>query len=153
MVSYFPDRVDLSFADQKHEDLGKIAHGKENWVEPIRRFYGPFEEELKKAEENIDKSSMTTIKETDEKCPDCGKPLVIKFGRYGKFYSCSAFPDCKYARPHVEKIGMNCPDCKEGDVVIRRTKKRARTFYGCSRFPKCKWASWKDPRNPEKDKD
>jgi len=153
LVAYFPDIVDLSFTAKIEDDLDNIAQGKEIWVEPIRRFYGPFEEELVKAEKNIDKSSMTTIKELDEKCPDCGKPLLIKLGRYGKFYSCSTFPDCKYARPYVEEIGMKCPDCKEGDVVVRRTKKRGRIFYGCSRFPKCKWASWKDPRNPEEDKD
>jgi len=70
---------------------------------------------------------------------------VIKLGRYGRFYSCTGFPECKYARPYIEKIGMNCPDCKEGEVIIKKTR-RGKNFYGCSRYPDCKFASWKDPR-------
>ena len=145
LVPYFPDVVDLSFTAKMEDRLDKIAHGEEPWTDPIREFYGPFAEELEKADQSIDKSSMTTLAETDENCPDSGHPLVIKFGRYGRFYSCTGFPECKYARPFVEKIGMSCPDCKEGDVVVKRTK-RGKRFYGCSRYPKCKFASWKDPR-------
>ena len=145
LVPYFPDVVDLSFTAKMEESFDEIARGEKNWVELIRGFYGPFSQELEKAEESIDKSSMTTIAETDEKCPDSGHPLVIKLGRYGRFYSCTGFPECKYARPYIEKIGMNCPDCKEGEVIVRRTK-RGKTFYGCSRYPDCKFASWKDPR-------
>ncbi|NIT04462.1 type I DNA topoisomerase [Candidatus Saccharibacteria bacterium] len=152
LVSYFPDIVDVSFTAKMEDNLDEIAKGQVSWVKPIADFYGPFAEELEKAEENIDKSSMTTIEETEEKCPESGHPLVIKLGRYGKFYSCSNFPDCKYSRPFVEKIGMICPECGEGEVVVRRTKKRGRTFYGCSRFPDCKFASWKDPRKPKGDK-
>jgi len=145
LVPYFPDVVDLSFTAKMEESFDEIARGEKNWVELIRGFYGPFSQELEKAEESIDKSSMTTIAETDEKCPDSGHPLVIKLGRYGRFYSCTGFPECKYARPYIEKIGMSCPDCKEGEVIVRRTK-RGKTFYGCSRYPDCKFASWKDPR-------
>ncbi len=145
LVGYFPDVVDLSFTAKMEEGLDEIARGEKNWVELIRGFYRPFVQELEKAEENIDKSSITTIAETDEKCPESGHPLVIKFGRYGRFYSCTGFPECKYARPYIEKIGMNCPQCKEGEVIIKRTK-RGKTFYGCSRYPECKWASWEDPR-------
>jgi DNA topoisomerase-1 len=145
LVPYFPDVVDLSFTAKMEESFDEIARGEKNWVELIRGFYGPFSQELEKAEESIDKSSMTTIAETDEKCPDSGHPLVIKLGRYGRFYSCTGFPECKYARPYIEKIGMQCPDCKEGEVIVRRTK-RGKTFYGCSRYPDCKFASWKDPR-------
>lgn len=152
LVAYFPDVVNLSFTAKMEDRLDEIAHGKENWVELIRAFYGPFSEELEKAEENIDKSSMTTISETEEKCPECGSSLVIKLGRYGKFYSCSDFPKCKYARPHIERIGMACPECREGEIVIRRSK-RGRTFYGCSDFPKCKWASWDDPRKSKEKKE
>ena len=149
LVPYFPDVVDLSFTAKMEESFDEIARGEKNWVELIRGFYGPFSQELEKAEENIDKSSMTTIAETDEKCPDSGHPLVIKLGRYGRFYSCTGFPECKYARPYIEKIGMKCPDCKEGEVIIRRTH-RGKTFYGCSRYPDCKFASWKDPREESK---
>ncbi|MDP1710823.1 MAG: type I DNA topoisomerase, partial [candidate division WWE3 bacterium] len=145
LVGYFPDVVDLSFTAKMEEGLDEIARGEKNWVELISGFYGPFSQELLKAEENIDKSSITTIAETDEKCPESGHPLVIKFGRYGRFYSCTGFPECKYARPYIEKIGMACPECKQGDVIVKRTK-RGKTFYGCSRYPECKFASWKDPR-------
>ncbi len=145
LVDYFPDVVDLSFTAKMEEGFDEIARGEKNWVELIRGFYGPFSEELVKAEENVDKSSMTTIAETDEKCPESGHPLVIKLGRYGRFYSCTDFPKCKYARPYVEKIGMQCPECKQGEVIIKRTR-RGKTFYGCSHYPDCKFASWKDPR-------
>ena len=148
LVPYFTDVVDLSFTAKMEEGFDEIARGEKNWVELIRGFYGPFSQELEKAEESIDKSSMTTIAETDEKCPESGHPLVIKLGRYGRFYSCTGFPECKYARPYIEKIGMNCPDCKEGEVVIKKTR-RGKTFYGCSRYPDCKFASWKDPRSPK----
>lgn len=148
LVDYFPDVVDLSFTAKMEEGFDEIARGEKNWVELIRGFYGPFSEELVKAEENVDKSSMTTIAETDEKCPECGLPLVIKLGRYGRFYSCSGFPKCKYARPYIEKIGMACPECKQGEVIIKRTR-RGKSFYGCSRYPDCKFASWKDPRSPQ----
>ena len=149
LVPYFPDVVDLSFTAKMEESFDEIARGEKNWVEPIRNFYGPFAQELEKAEESIDKSSMTTIAETEEKCPESGHPLVIKLGRYGRFYSCTGFPECKYARPYVEKIGMSCPDCKEGEVIIKRTK-RGKIFYGCSRYPDCKFASWDDPRKETK---
>ena len=146
LVDYFPDVVDPSFTAKMEDGLDEIAREGKNWVELIRGFYGPFSKELVRAEENVDKSSMTTIAETEEKCPDCGRPLAIKFGRYGRFYSCTGFPQCKYLRPYVEKIGMSCPDCKQGEVIIKKTK-RGKSFYGCSRYPDCKWASWKDPRS------
>ncbi|OGC54742.1 DNA topoisomerase I [candidate division WWE3 bacterium RIFCSPHIGHO2_01_FULL_48_15] len=145
LVAYFPDVVDLSFTAKMEEGLDEIARGEKEWVPIIRDFYGPFSEELVKAEENIDKSSLTTIAETDEKCPESGHPLIIKLGRYGKFYSCSGFPGCRYARPYIERIGMKCLTCGEGDIIIRKTK-RGKTFYGCSRYPECKFASWDDPR-------
>lgn len=145
LVDYFSDVVDLSFTAKMEEGLDEIARGERNWVELVRGFYGPFSEELAKAEENVDKSSMTTIAETDEKCPKCGHPLVIKLGRYGRFYSCTDFPGCKYARPYIEKIGVRCPQCKRGEIIIRKTKK-GRSFYGCSRYPECKFASWDRPK-------
>lgn len=148
LVAYFPDVVDLSFTAKMEEGLDEIARGEKQWVPLIADFYGPFSEELKKAEENIDKSSLTTIAETDEKCPESGHPLIIKLGRYGRFYSCSGFPGCKYARPYIEKIGMKCPDCKEGDIIVKRSR-RGKTFYGCSRYPECKFASWQRPSAPQ----
>ena len=152
LVPYFPDIVGLDFTAKMEASLDEIAQGRLKWVEPIASFYGPFAKELEEADENIDKSSMTTLAETDEKCPESGHPLVLKLGRYGKFYSCSGFPECKYARPYIEKIGMKCPTCGEGEVIIKKTK-RGKSFYGCSRYPDCKFASWNDPRKQKEDKE
>lgn len=152
LVAYFPRIVDLSFTAKMEEDLDGVANGKGEWVPMVREFYEPFAEDLTEAEKNIEKSSITTLEETAEKCPECGKPLVIKLGKYGRFYSCSGFPECKFTKPFIEKIGMRCPECKDGEVIVKRTR-RGRIFYGCSRYPDCKWASWKDPRRetPEKE--
>jgi DNA topoisomerase-1 len=149
LVGYFPNIVDLSFTAKMEDELDKVADGKKEWPPVIEKFYQPFAEDLAEAEKSIDKSSVTTLEETDENCPDCGKPLIIKLGRYGRFYSCSAFPECKFTKAFVETIGMNCPDCKEGEVIVKRTR-RGKIFYGCSRYPKCKWASWNDPRPKDK---
>lgn len=154
---------------------------------------------LEKKKKEIKKEDVVVLAKTDEKCPECGKPLIIKLGKYGKFLSCSGFPDCEYAaplaidengnaveasetfgecpecggtlimkqgrfgkfiacdnypkckhtQPYLDKIGMACPDCKEGEVVKKQTKTR-RTFYGCSRYPDCEFSSWADPRNQQK---
>jgi len=152
LVSYFPDVVGFDFTAKMEANLDEIAQGKMKWVEPIASFYGPFEKELIAADKDIDRSSITTLAETDEKCPESGHPLVLKLGRYGKFYSCSGFPECKYARPYIEKIGMQCPTCKEGEVIIKKTK-RGKSFYGCSRYPECKFASWDDPRKQKEEKE
>ena len=77
-------------------------------------------------------------------CPECGKPMVIKIGRYGKFYACSGFPDCRHTEAIVNKIGVKCPTCKEGDVIERKSKKN-RIFYGCNRYPECEFVSWDKP--------
>jgi DNA topoisomerase I len=81
---------------------------------------------------------------TDEVCDKCGRPMVIKLGRYGRFLACTGFPECRNAKPLLEKIGMTCPDCGQGDVVLRRSK-RGRVFYGCSRYPECEFSSWQKP--------
>jgi DNA topoisomerase-1 len=78
-------------------------------------------------------------------CPKCGAPLLGKWGRYGKFIGCSNFPECRHTEPWLEKIGVACPDCEDGEIVIRRTRKRHRVFYGCSNWPECEFTSWKRP--------
>ncbi|MCA9391918.1 type I DNA topoisomerase [candidate division WWE3 bacterium] len=148
LVDHFPDIVDLSFTADMENQLDDVAEGKGVWQEIIDEFYKPFEETIEKKEEELERSDYKVIAELDEKCPDCDHILVSKLGRYGKFKSCSNFPECKYAAPFIEKIGMNCPDCKDGDIIIRHTK-RGKIFYGCSNYPKCKWASWEDPRKEE----
>jgi DNA topoisomerase-1 len=78
-------------------------------------------------------------------CPKCGEPLIIKWGRYGKFIGCSNFPECRHTEPWLEKIGVSCPECEDGEIVQRRTRKRRRVFYGCSNYPECEFTSWKLP--------
>ncbi len=152
LVAYFPKIVDLSFTAKMEGEFDEIAQGKREWVPVVREFYDPFIDDLGEAQKNIEKSSITTLEETAEKCPQCDKPLVVKLGKYGKFYSCSGFPKCKFTRAFVEKIGMPCPGCGEGEVIIKRTR-RGKIFYGCSRYPECDWASWKKPKEGEEGDD
>ncbi len=155
LVAYFPEIVGPSFTAEMEEKLDEVAGGKRDWVPVVSDFYKPFVVDLEKAEKSVDKSAITTLAETDEKCPECGKPLIIKLGKYGRFYSCSGFPECKFIKPFVETIGMKCPACAEasagrsgggevGEVIVKRTR-RGKIFYGCSRYPECHWASWRKP--------
>jgi len=127
------------------EKLDIVAEGKITWQKIIADFYIPFEKELTDKDKSLDRKDYKILEELTEKCPDCNHNLVLKLGKYGKFYSCSNFPECKYAKPFVETIGLKCPDCKDGDIITRRTK-RGKIFYGCSKYPDCKYASWDDPR-------
>jgi len=144
LVEHFPGVVDIEFTAKMEEELDDVAEGKLEWKKPIKDFWGPFSKSLAAGEDNIVKMDLT--EETDEVCEKCGKPMVIKHGRFGKFLACSGFPECKNAKPLHNKTGQKCPECKEGDVVIRKTK-RGRTFWGCSRYPDCKWASWEAPKS------
>jgi DNA topoisomerase-1 len=139
---HFPDIVDTEFTANMEESLDKIAAGDEKWVESIQRFYGPFSKQLAKAED-----LMPEVKQDPEpigrSCPECGKELVVRFGRYGKFISCSGFPDCRHTEAWLEKIGVSCPK-DGGDIVERKTRKN-RLFYGCSNYPNCDFSSWKLP--------
>ena len=109
------------------------------------KFYKPFENKLTKVTEKSKRVKIETEK-LGKKCPKCKKgELVIRIGRFGKFISCSSFPECDHTEKYLEKIGMLCPDCGKGDVIIKTTKTKRR-FYGCSRYPDCKYASWKNPK-------
>ena len=144
LVGHFPDIVDISFTAKMEEDLDEIAEGKKKWVPVIRGFYEPFEKNLKKKIKEVPDKKLTYEK-TKKKCPECGTPLVIKLGKYGKFYACSNFPKCKYTEP-LEKsvLGIKCSKCKKGKVVGKRTKK-GKLFYGCSNWPDCDFATWYEP--------
>ena len=139
----FPQIVDTHFTATMETDLDKVGEGQEKWVEVVDRFYKPFEKELTNAEEKIEK-----IQIKDEPagfdCELCGHPMVIKLGRYGKFYACSNFPDCRNTKAIVKEIGVTCPVCHEGQVIERKSKKN-RIFYGCSRYPECDFTSWDKP--------
>ena len=144
LVKYFSKIINLPFTVKMEENLDKIANGQAEWHQVIEDFYRPFIVKIKTVEKKA-KRVKIPVEATGKKCPQCQKgELVIRTGRFGKFLSCSTFPDCKYTAPHIEKIaGIVCPDCG-GEVVVKRSRK-GRQFYGCGNYPKCKWASWRKP--------
>ncbi len=212
LVEHFPVVVDYKFTAKMEDEFDDIAEGKMEWPKVIDEFYLPFADNLKEKNKELDKKDIAPVKEIGEKCPECKKPLVERFGKFGKFIACSNYPECKYSRPletkedkkasvihengEVEKLSevegekcdkckgkmivkegrfgkflacenypkckntktivsgktMKCPDCDDGTVVERRTKK-GRVFWGCSRYPKCKFASWQDPRAEKRESD
>jgi len=141
---YFPDVTDIEFTAQLEHRLDEIEEGKEEWQEILHDFYKEFSERFEEAKDNMKKVNMDI--ETDIKCDKCGKPMVIKHGRYGKFLACSGFPECKNTKPYLDKIGVKCPKCKDGEIVKRKSKK-GKTFYGCSNYPECDFVSWDKPTN------
>lgn len=150
LMEYFPDVFDYQFTAKMEDDLDQVANGKEQWENVVDEFYTPFEKKLTSVAEVAERVQVPT-EVTDKKCPKCDQgQLVIRVGRFGKFLSCSRFPDCDYAAPYVLSLeGVSCPQCN-GEIVVRRTKK-GKQFYGCANYPKCKWASWRKPV-PEKEK-
>ncbi len=143
VVEYFPSIVDVEFTSSMEDKLDEIAQGDIQWVEVIRDFYTPFKDSLDHAKANMPKTKIKP-ESIGRECPECGGDLVLRTGRYGRFISCSNFPKCKYTEPWLEKIGVKCPVCHEGDVVEKRSKK-GRVFYGCSRYPECDYVSWDKP--------
>lgn len=143
IVEFFPDIVDVKFTADMESKLDEVEEGKQQWQTVIDAFYKPFEKELAKAETEIEK-----IQIKDEPagfdCELCGHPMVIKLGRYGKFYACSNFPECHNTKAITKEIGVTCPLCGEGQVIERKTK-RNRIFYGCDRYPDCEFTSWDKP--------
>jgi len=196
LVENFSNIVDYQFTAHMEDDLDEVAEGKKKWVPLIEEFYTGFAKNLSQKEKELDKKEIVKPEPLKEKCPECGKPLLLRLGKYGKFVACSGFPECKYSRPQetkaekkieqeigevcekcggkmllkegrfgkflacenypkckntktiVSKTGLKCPECKEGDVVEKRTRK-GRMFWGCSRYPECKYASWENPAKPE----
>lgn len=147
LVEYFPKIVDLSFTAKLEKDLDNIAQGKKDWKLVLKGFYAPFDEKLTKAFTTIEKIKVPA-KESGEVCPVCGKPMVIKTGRFGKFLACSGYPECKQTMPLLFKTGIPCPYCKEkgeNGELIERVNKKKRRFYGCSRYPECKFISNNKP--------
>lgn len=143
LVTHFPEIVDYSFTAQMEDDLDNIAEGQKKWKEVLGEFYKPFEKTVENAESSTRvKIASETI---DKACPKCGKPLVIKYGRFGKFLACSTFPECKHTENFEEKLNMKCPKCGTGEIILRKTKK-GRPFYGCSSYPECDFASWNKPK-------
>ncbi|RME05930.1 MAG: type I DNA topoisomerase [Anaerolineae bacterium] len=142
LVEHFPDIVDVGFTANMEAELDKVAAGEMTWQEVIREFYEPFSRAVEEANEKMPEVK-TGPEPVGRDCPECGHPLVIRWGRHGKFIGCSNFPECRHTEPWLEKIGVKCPE-DGGDLVIRRTRK-GRIFYGCSNYPQCEFSSWKRP--------
>ena len=147
LVEHFPEVVDLQFTAKMEQELDDIAAGQREWQPVIREFYEPFAKHLAEKYETVEKK--TPEEATDQICEKCGKPMVIKYGRFGKFLACSGFPECKNAKPlpkdPPKSTGVACPECGQGEIVERWTRKK-RLFFGCLRYPDCKYATWADPR-------
>lgn len=146
LVGHFDEIMDIGFTSQMENELDQIAEGDKEWVDVIRQFYGTFEPELEKAKENMPELPKAEPVPVGRDCPDCGKPLVYRVGRFGKFISCSGYPECHYTeklQKPVEKIGVACPKCG-GDLIVKHTK-RGKIFYGCANYPKCDFAEWNRP--------
>lgn len=143
MEEFFPEILDIEFTAHMEEELDYVEEGKVDWVDVLDSFYTSFEKRLEVAEEEM-KEIEIQDEVSDENCEKCGEPMVYKMGRYGKFLACSGFPDCRNTKPIVKDIGVACPNCKEGHIVERRSKK-GRIFYGCDRYPDCDFVSWDKP--------
>lgn len=143
LKEHFPDIIDVNFTAGLESKLDGIEEGEYYWKDILRDFYGPFEKELAIAEEKIGPVKIED-EVSDEICEKCGRNMVIKMGRFGKFLACPGFPECSNAKPLLEKINVTCPVCQKGEVVLRRSKK-GRTFYGCSDYPECDFVSWDRP--------
>ena len=144
MEERFPKIANVRFTAQMEQNLDTVEEGKYEWVQLLTDFYDDFDKTLKKAKEDM-KDVKITLEEdkTDLICDKCGKPMVVKYGRYGRFIACSGYPDCKNIVKIVNKIGVPCPKCG-GDVIVKNTKK-GRQFFGCSNYPECDFVSWYEP--------
>ena len=146
MKERFSKIVNLKFTAQMESDLDSIEEGENNWTETLKDFYGDFSETLEKAKEEMEGVKIELKEDqTDEVCEKCGRKMVVKHGRYGKFIACSGYPECKNVKKIVNETGVKCPKCG-GNVIARKTKKK-RIFYGCGNYPKCDFVSWDEPLN------
>lgn len=143
LVKYFPDVFDYAFTALMEDQLDEISRGEREWRKTIGEFYSPLEKKLEETAE-VAKRVELPVEVSDKDCPNCGKKLIVRAGRFGKFLACPGFPECKHTESIEEKIDMKCPDCG-GDIVVRRTK-RKKAFYGCKNWPECKFASWTKPK-------
>ena len=134
LVEYFTQVMDLEFTAHMEEELDDVSRGERQWVPMLTEFYGPFQKALEEAQESMPRRKVE--EETDEVCDACGKPMVIKTGRFGRFLACTGFPECRTSRPILKKTGAACPRCS-GDIVERRARGKGRTFFGCSNYPRC----------------
>src|SRR6266567_447289 len=143
MNKHFPSIVDIGFTAEMERKLDDVEEGRQPWTEFLRSFYGDFKVIMDKAEAEMQRVQKP-VEEIDERCPECGRHLVIRTGRFRRFISCSGLPECRYGRSFVTKTGALCPQCG-GDLVERKTKQKRRIFYGCNNYPTCNFAIWERP--------
>jgi len=144
LKKYFTDIIDVEFTAEMEEKLDGIEDGDINWVKILDDFYTPFRKMLTVAEKEIEQIQVED-EVTEEVCEQCGRNMVVKMGRFGKFLACPGFPECRNTRPLLEPTGVSCPKCN-GELVLRRSKK-GRKFYGCSNYPECEFVVWDQPTN------
>ncbi len=142
LLAHFPEIMDYGFTARMEEELDEIAAGERPWVPVLRDFWGPFSRTLQQARQQMP-PAVIPDQPTGEVCPQCGRPLILKLGRFGRFYGCTGFPQCRYTKGFSSQIGIQCPQC--GGEIVERTTRKKRTFYGCSNYPACEWTSWKRP--------
>ena len=146
LSTHFPEIVDIKFTAKLENNLDDVAMGKEDWKELLRKFYIPFNKNLEEKYNDVEKQTPEPVM-TDEICPKCGKQMIIKTGRFGKFLACSGFPDCKSTKTindETKKTGVKCPQCNQAELVMKKTK-RGKIFYGCPNWPDCNFALWDKP--------
>lgn len=142
MEQYFREIVDAGFTAGMEDKLDDVEAKDLDWKQVVRDFYAPLKEELAVADEQIERVELTP-ELTEEKCPQCGRPLAVKTGRFGEFLACSGYPECRFTKPIVKSTGVKCPDCG-GDIVAKRGRS-GKIFYGCSNYPTCTRAFWYKP--------
>jgi len=145
LVKYFPDVMDYGFTAEMENRLDEIAEGNRKWVPVLREFYDPFKAQFDFASENMEDMSVEE-QPTGELCDKCGHPLVVRYGRYGKFIACSNYPACRNTMSYFVKTGVACPDC--GNELVERKTRRGRVFYGCITYPECEYSVWNRPLSP-----
>ena len=143
LVKHFPVIMDIDFTAGIETKLDSVEEGDLDWVQLLSDFYGPFEKDLQAAHENMERVKMEP-KESDQVCPNCGRKMLIREGRFGEFLGCPGYPECKTTMPISKKLDIKCPLCGEGDVVEKKSRK-GKVFYGCDRYPECKYVTWDKP--------
>ncbi|MFZ5814140.1 MAG: type I DNA topoisomerase [Bacillota bacterium] len=146
LKEFFPDIIDVEFTAEMEKELDEVEEGDARWKDILARFFAPFEATLKEAEEKVGGFELED-EVSDVPCEKCGRMMVIKHGRFGKFLACPGFPECKSTKPILEETGVKCPTCRQGMIVERKSKKGGRRFYGCARYPDCDFVSWEKPVN------
>jgi DNA topoisomerase-1 len=148
LYQHFPVFMEYDFTAEMEENLDRIARGEKEWRQVVKTFYDPLDKTIKEVTKTAERAQIP-VEQTGEPCPTCGQTeggqIVIRSGRFGKFKSCSRFPECNYTENIVEKLeGVTCPLCSEGEVIVKNSR-WGKSFFGCSRYPDCGWASWKKP--------